>query len=380
MTLLKGPTPLNRLRISSYKYDTNKYQNGCDQPGILNFNDGQCVDWGNPLSEIYLEALRYLSGKTSPTSAFNASDSSFISSLPQVPWQDPMPQTEWCANNSIITVSTGLNSFDRDQLSNDLGIDATAETNKLNTLEGITGNYLIGGNGSTKNNQCTAKPLSGLANAEGICPEVPSLKGGYHIAGLAYYANTHDMRNDRKDKQTVTTYSVALAESLPRFDIPVGSGTVTLLPACQANSTATAIASTSGWRSCSMTDLIIESVNYSNGKLVSGSFLVNWEDSTWGNDYDMDGIERLAFCVGSSCASLGIRCPTAIDVNATVPIPTNIGSDQLVITTCAVQAVAGHALRFGYTITGSTQDGVYMPILRPGGLNFTAGAVLPSIK
>ena len=32
--------------------------------------------------------------------------------------------------------------------------------------------------------------------------------------------------------QSINTYSVALAESLPRFEIPVGSGTITILPAC----------------------------------------------------------------------------------------------------------------------------------------------------
>ena len=307
---------LNRFRISSYSFDSKAYQSGCGTPGITSFIDGECIDWGNPLSEIYLETLRYLAGKTSATGAFNASDATNILSLPQVSWTDPMPAGEWCAYNTAVVISTGLNSFDRDQLSNDIGIDATAKTNAVGTQENISGSYLYGDDGSgTDQNQCTAKSLGNLADVKGICPEVPSLQGGYHIAGLAYDAHVRDLRSDRQGKQLIDTYSVALAESLPSFEIPVGDKTITLLPACEARTN-----NSSPWRVCSMTDLIVEQMNYSGSgsdkKLVSGSLLVNWEDSTWGNDYDMDGIERLAFCVGSACSSLTVRCPTTADANA----------------------------------------------------------------
>ena len=67
----------------------------------------------------------------------------------------------------------------------------------LVTLEGISGDYLIGSNGSVNNKQCTEKSLSNLSAAQGICPEMPSQEGGYHIAGLAYYARTHDLRPDQ---------------------------------------------------------------------------------------------------------------------------------------------------------------------------------------
>ncbi|AEG00551.1 pilus assembly protein [Methylomonas methanica] len=355
---------LNRFRISSYDFSNHVYQNSCNSPGILSFNNGQCVEWGNPLSETYLESLRYLAGKTTPN--FATDDSGFISSLPQVSWVDPMPATEWCATNSIITLSTGLNSFDGDDLSNDLGIDVSSETNAVGTAENISGNYLVGSNGTVNDKQCTAKSVANLASVSGICPEVPSLEGTYNIAGLAYYARTHDLRTDRDNKQNVTTYSVALAESLPKFEIPVGSGKVSLLPACEANSSSTATAVTSGWRICSMTDLTVESLTYTSGKLVSGSLKVNWEDSTWGNDYDMDGIAGLKFCVGSSCTP-----------GATNNAAPSAGDTTIKVQASALQANAGHTLRFGYTITGTTNDGITLPILRPGGANFNLGDALP---
>jgi type IV pilus assembly protein PilY1 len=359
---------LNRFRISSYDFTNHVYQSSCNSPGLLSFNNGQCVEWGNPLSETYLESLRYLAGKTTPTTDFNTSDSSFISSLPQISWVDPMPSTEWCATSSVIAISTGLNSFDGNELgNNDLDINAATETDAVGSAENISGNYLVGSNGTTNNKQCTSKSVSNLSSVAGICPEVPSLEGTYNIAGLAYYARTHDLRSDRTGKQNVNTYSVALAESLPKFEIPVGSGTVTLLPACEANSTASATAATSSWRICSMTDLTVESLTYADGKLVSGSLKVNWEDSTWGNDYDMDGIAGLKFCVGSSCT------PGA--TNNAVP---SAGNTTIKVEASVLQAAAGHALRFGYTITGTTGDGVVLPILRPGGSNFNLGAALPS--
>lgn len=356
---------LSRFRISSYNFTSNNYQNSCNSPGLLSFNNGQCVEWGNPLSETYLESLRYLAGKT--TASFATDDSGFISSLPQVSWTDPMPVTEWCATNSIIALSTGLNSFDGDELSNDLGINVSTETNLVGTAENISGNYLIGSNGTANDKQCTAKSVTNLSSVAGICPEVPSTEGTYNIAGLAYYARTHDLRSDRDGTQNVNTYSVALAESLPKFEIAVGDDTVTLLPACEANSSSSATASTSGWRICSMTDLTVESLTYDNGRLVSGSLKINWEDSTWGNDYDMDGIAGLKFCVGSSCT------PGATN-NATP----STGDNTIKVQASALQANAGHTLRFGYTITGTTNDGISLPVLRPGGANFNLGASLPS--
>lgn len=348
---------LNRLRISSYDYDTNKYETPCNTAGLSSLGDGSgCADWGNPLSEIYLETLRYLSGESTATTAFNADDSGHIDDLPQVSWRDPMPSDEYCADTSVLTLTTGLNSFDTDQLTGHglTGLNVTTVTNTVGTLEGgLPGKYMLGTGSVTDDKQCTAKVLNNLADAEGVCPEVPSMEGGYHIAGMAYHARTADLRSDRTDDQLLTTYGVALAESLPSFSVTAGSNTVTLLPACLANGTGSAAIADSGWRYCSMTDLIVE---FSSA--IEGKFLINWEDSTWGNDYDMDGIARLEYCIGKTCANTGISNDNSV------------GDAQLRVRVEAVQANAGHALAFGYTLAGSTDDGLKIKVLRPGGANF----------
>jgi len=375
---------LNRIRISSYNYTSNRYENGCNSPGILSFSDGSCVDWGNPLSEIYLETLRYLAGKSSPTTAFSANDSSFMSLSPVNSWIDPMPAAEFCADTSIITLSTGLNSFDTDQLVNDLSIDANSVTDTVGTLEGISGNYLVGEHDSNDDNSCTSKTVTNLSKVKGICPEVPSIEGGYHLAGLAYYSRITDLRSDRTGDQIVTNYSVALAESLPRFDISVGTEIVTILPACGANSSGSAGLSSSGWRECSLTGVTIEDFVYdSNGKLVAGSLQMQWEDSTWGNDYDLDGTSRLLFCSGpTNCANFTASgkaiCPTTSASSSNISWGV-VGTNQVAIASCVIQADAGHALRFGYIVTGTSgQDGINFNILRPGGNNFPLGSRLPS--
>lgn len=413
---------LNRIRIAGFKYTSggaNDYHRySCNSPGLTSFTNGQCVDWGNPLAETYLESLRYFSN-AGATSTFNVSDASILASIPQVTWTDPLPAEEWCALSSVILLSTGLNSFDTDDLASftpsggTATIDANTLTNTVGTHEGISGSYLIGQNGTDDNKQCTAKSVSNLSSVKGICPEVPSTEGGYGVAGLAYGPKTIDLRPsyatdrttrwggtaainpDWAKRQPLNTYAVQLAESLPSFDVPVGTGTVTLLPACQANSTGTApawTASSTGWRNCSMTNLIVDTnvamasvgsdtsakTNTCSGNgTTSGCFTVAWEDSTWGNDYDMDGIQRLGYCVGQACDTFKMLCPTSgTSGSAYATIGSWTGVSGIRVATCAIQADAGHALTFGYTITGTTSDGAYFPILRPGGKTFTVGLKL----
>lgn len=355
---------LNRIRIAGWDYGGNGvHVNSCNSPGIASFTDGQCVDWGNPLAEMYLESLRYFAGRSGPTSAFDSTtaEQTHLPSLPKVSWSDPLPEGQWCAMSSTVILSTGLNSFDTDQLTNDIGIDATDLTNKVGVKENISGSYLIGSNGTTNDSQCTPKTLTGgLASARGVCPEVPALEGGYHIAGLAYanlnvdirpgYAADRNRRwgstasNPRPGyaaRQPMSTYSVAVAESLPRLEIPVGATTVSFLPACMSNSSGTAGHNSTGWRVCSLNDMRFVSLTTdAAGRPTSGTIEVSWEDSTWGNDYDMDGIQEIEFSTGGG---------------------------TLVLRSRILRSSAGFALRFGYTVTGSTTDGTTFPLLERGG-------------
>lgn len=348
---------LNALRITEYEMNGHDYAD-CDAPGILPSQLGtaanrECSNWGNPLSEIYLETLRYLGNAGGPTSAFQADDSGQFSELAPVSWQDPYAATEYCAATNIVAVSTGVSSFDTDQLGSAADIngltgsaDVDAWTDLAGALEGVGGtNYFIGEAASNSNGQCTAKTVGSLSEMAGLCPSAPGLGGGFHSAGLAYYAHTQDIRGDLQDDQLVTTHGIQLARELPEFRVKVGNSEVSFAPACEANSTGSeALNSTDpDWRNCSLVD--VTNLDWFGDH---GSMNIQWEDSSWGNDYDMDAVVNLEFCVGSAC------------------IPA-VQPDEIRFTLNPVDGAAGHAIRFGYTLAGTNSDGIHFKLLRQGG-------------
>lgn len=367
---------LNRIRISSFRFGDrlensttdNAYVEqvganafvsgrGCADNGGASFNDGRCPDWGNPIAEMYFEALRYFAGKT--TANFSSDDSAYLASaLPAPAWVDPLPATEWCALSNIVVISAGPNSFDGDALTKNQDppdkVDAVALTNRVGTLEGLAAgtSVLIGGN----DGQCTAKTLGSLSEARGICPEAPNTQGSYHIAGLALANRTVDLRpgyNIQRDnrwsdinpawaaRQPMNTFTVALAESLPTFEVDTTpdapGGVIRFLPACQACSGTTqdACQAPSEWTPCTLTD-----VRILQSSATQGSFLVVWEGAQWGLDYDMDAISRYDWCLGAACDSPAVA------------------SDRLRITVSLPQKVAGAQMRFGVIASGTTADGL----------------------
>ncbi|WP_424683828.1 pilus assembly protein [Frateuria sp. YIM B11624] len=439
---------LSRFRITGWNPDKDNY-NDCgtygilqrdvdganghlDDPGSSSGSAYKCKDSGNPLAEMYAEALRYIGGENTPTSIFNVSDTSInaVSGLPLATWHDPYRDPKdggnpYCANCSIIVITTGLNSFDSDQIPTvaALPVQADAATTLVGTNEDLAGSdasgsppkYLVGRYGALTSNTyqdvCTPYEIDDLALAHGICPDVPSLEGGYQMAGLAYEAWTNDLRKDKTGTQKVQTYAIALAESLPSFTIPVcetGNSIdscpvdfITITPACQANNNGSAaLDSTSGWRSCYLGNLTVGAktsttqkdkngnpkvyglpttvITYNGQRRpVRGSFAITWEDSQWGNDHDNDVIEMLSFCVGSYCSYDGNKdgqddiCEDTLDSQICKAGKVNTNNGQfLVARVQALSAYAGNALRIGYTMAGAdnaTGQAARFTVLRPGG-------------
>ncbi|WP_097462270.1 pilus assembly protein [Mangrovitalea sediminis] len=354
----------------------------CNQPGISisAFKSGatyQCRDWGNPVSEIYLEALRYFAGATDATSAFVADDTPYISTLKTATWPsqlsaNPLSTDNACANCSIIMISSGVNSFDGDELSSVSSINSltvsgiNAETDLVGQKEyGTFPLSFLSGGGT--DDLCSPKSLSGLSGALGICPESPALEGTYAIAGLAYYGKTHDLRPDLSGSQTIDTYGVDLAESVPSFEIPVGGGKIRFLPACESNHNGNATVTSSGWLPCRLYDVeVLNLTKDANGNLTSGRLVFYWEDSPWGNDSELDGSQVVSFCVGSACKYDDTRPNSDYD-------DVTVGANELRISQGVGSTAAGFALRFGYDITGAS-SGNGAPsgsewLLRPGNQN-----------
>src|SRR5690625_7534736 len=80
---------------------------------MTSFNDGRCLNWGNPQSEIYLESLRYLAGKTA-TAGFASNDANYIDGLTTASWADPLSNQNYCAPVNVIQFNASVSSYDND--------------------------------------------------------------------------------------------------------------------------------------------------------------------------------------------------------------------------------------------------------------------------
>src|SRR5579883_1522754 len=412
-----------------------------DNPGGGKYH---CNAWGNPLSEIYAEALRYIEGNgNTATPAFDAgNDKNWISGIPDhVKWIDPYGPAQvsgnstgggnpYCATCSILVLSTGLNSFDSDEIPTDsAGLNAYTLTNSVGSLENFNGSYLIGrvlgqidpdtGIKSpsyplplntaidTYSDACTAKTLTGdLGDAIGICPDVPSLEGSYGIAGLAYGAWTKDLRPDLASGanakpssfiNNVQTYAVQLAESLPSFNISVGGSTISFSPVCYANPNNGQSFTAPGYHTCSLGQVQVGTVTssapskYIYGRPLlpnntAGSFVFTWEDSTFGSDHDMDMVTVVTYCVGSACTytngqtkqNIGGGTYTGYDIcwrsdsalcTSSGGKPT-VGANQVLIRTEVLAESTGDTMVNGYALAGTASNDGLNRILRVAPPNF----------
>ncbi|MGE8236724.1 MAG: pilus assembly protein [Stenotrophomonas indicatrix] len=429
---------ISNFRIDQWNWSNN--WNDCNTYGILNRQDqggngnladpgtsGQkCSAWGNPLAEMYAEALRYVGG-----GAKIYGDGGDLSGLPtSVAWKDPyrLPAdggNSYCATCSILVLSSGLPSFDSDNIGSVTNLAAaTTATDAIGAAEGIAGNtYMIGRIGDTPKGTslnthediCQGRTITSLSKARGICPDIPSMEGSYMMAGLAKAAAETDMRPGVQSKPssyklTATTYTVAMAENLPQFEIAVGGRKIGLAPLCQANDSGGATQATKGWRSCFLGSVGIGTkvANSTGGNLVygrtyrsdaqAGSFSLVWEDSLWGNDHDNDVVAMLSYCVGAACNDTGAfnnicwRADAKVSNSAVgntrlcnytrnsnddwigTTLVNDVAADEVLIRIENLSAYAGNAMLTGYTITGSNaSNAVQRLALRPGNSN---GSVL----
>lgn len=328
-------TTMDKLRIARYYYGSGNNDglyNSTDSCswGISSFTEGNCSNWGNPISEMYLEAVRYFAG-LSATASFAATDSDYITNLTSENWSDPFTSDTWCARPNIILINASEVSYDDDTLDMS-GLpgspSASSLTNTVGDLEGISGNaFFVGENGTDNNQLCTAKTVAALGNVRGTCPGSPRLSGTYYASGISHWARTNDIRTDLQDDQIIITRAITLVGGVPRIQVPVpgSTGTVTILPACRNK-----YPNPDG--NCAIVDFKIIAQDLQAG---TGTFYVNWEDSEQGGDYDQDMKGTLSYAISTQDNSITITT----DVNA---------------------KSTPHEMGFGYVISGTTLDGFHV--------------------
>jgi len=332
------------LKLFGYTFagGTGSYS-GADGCGLLSPDptEGNCTSWGNPLSEIYVETLRYLAGM-SATSAFTytqAGSKDNTVGLLQPAWVNQLTSTNYCTPLNVIVMNASVSSYDNDQAPSDLfpsGTTAITLTNTIggSTYENIVGTFLIGNNGSANDGVCSPKAVGGsgtsFGNLFGICPEAPALRGSFQMAGAAWWARTNRIRSDITGVPTsdakslkVTTYGVALASAVPTIQIPVPGTSPTTYVTIQPTARTYNVALDRGHGSIVDFKVIRQDLAAGTGK-----FFVSWEDSTQGNDYDLDMWGTISYSFPAS--------------------------GQIQVTTDVIYAAAGHSIAFGYVISGTT--------------------------
>jgi len=367
---------MDNLRIRNFNnqavqisyFDNFVYKNGNGQRGQL-MTERYYGDWGNPIAEMMYESLRYFSGKTSAITAFSDGTSTDDAQVGLVTptWTDPYPigtglstPSNWCAKPSMMVVS-GNPSFDADQLpgnyfttvstdlkdSTNIGIDTATLLNNISSSEGLTsGNYFVGQSGNTNDGAPTAKAVASLAQVRGLVPDETNSQGSYYAAAVAYFGKKSTLRDYGNGKKidNVDTYVISLNDPLPKIVLPNG---ITIIPFARtildntAGNTSTISKSKGIFQPTNqIVGWYIESMNFSNPNNYSLTFRVNFEDSSWGNDFEMDVMARYEITGDSTSATIKVT-----------PIANVVG---------------GAAQNMGYVISGvrnangDSQDGTYL--------------------
>jgi type IV pilus assembly protein PilY1 len=138
---------------------------------------------------------------------------------------------------------------------------------------------------------------------------------------LAYYAHKHSLQSvSGKATPTVDTYAVSLAPPTPSLKIPVGSNTVTVIPAGY------------NLRNSNAMQLINFRVISQSSDNSSGLYFMNFENAPAGSDYDNDMKGYMYYAVSGNSVK---------------------------ITMWETGSSAGATQTMGYTISGVSDSGTY---------------------
>ncbi len=387
---------VNRLKIFGYNYGDGTYVGGTPNDNCqvfaatagdasnnrLSFTEGRCGNWGNPMSEIYLESLRYFAGASAATPAFtytSAGSKDTALGLPLPTWAAPtlLSNANYCTPLNVINFNAAVSSYDGDQFTTtDLAgaPSAVTRTNTVGTQEGINGTQrfigrMLGATPTLPLNPdltvndnfevCTAKSVSALGDASGICSEAPALEGSWLMSGLAHYAKTNRVRTDLTavpagdiKSLRVTTYGVTLASNVPQIQFRNPSNPAqtlaTLLPAYRPQ--VSQAASGHGAGAIVQFSAVPGSFFPATGAATGterGRYVVSYEVSQQGADYDMDAWGVISYCVKTASNSCGSVTGTSETVG------------NISVTTDLITHAASGTHGFGYVISGTNADGAH---------------------
>ncbi len=169
---------------------TNPHNDATGNSGVINYINkfGELTNVhksNDPASELYYTALRYFKNQGNIAAYSNTTDEAQKDKFPVITnWSDPIQYA--CQKNVILGIGDVNTHEDRNLPHTDDTLNVNAYTQKVFDLEGI--------------NKTASNVFTGRGNSA-------------YIAGLAYYANTTDIRSNVSGKQTVSTYWVDVREN-----------------------------------------------------------------------------------------------------------------------------------------------------------------------
>ncbi len=374
---------INNLRIRDFNNGRTDqiYKNAI---GNRAANQGEYVDWGNPVAELMYEAVRYFAGAGSATSEYATGTTIDTQvGLPIATWDNPYnsastAKAPYCARANILTISDTNTSYDSDQLPGSAfsstftgtlagkhiitgineNLNVSSVANFITANEpGVTGAKFIGEVAGTPSDTApTAKNVTSLGAVRGLAPEEPTKQGGYYASSVAHFAKTHDLHTTLQGTQTVNNLFVALASPLPKIEAKLPNGrSINIIPFAKSVGGAFSITNAKGayQPTNQIVDFYVESIANSgsstlatstwpdydvsiNGGRYQAKFRINFEDVEQGNDHDMDAI---------------VEYTVKANANNTLDVVLN-----------PVYQAGGVQHRMGYIVSGSNRDGIYLVV------------------
>jgi len=410
-------TSINRLKIIDFNYGDHSYSN-CGWIVNRPMTEGECKMWGNPLAEMMYESLRYFAGKGTTSGGGQTAEFDYSTtadsgvSLSKPKWgynkgsvyYKPFEIFPSCSQPFLLLLSDINTSFDSDQIPGSLypktdntyftedsatpqlGLGVTTSgksllnqlTDFIGEKEGINGHsWFIGESVGTNNDFiCTAKAITNLSAARGMCPEEPTKKGSYYAAALAYYGKTQFAA--KTGNSAISTFVVAMSSPFADIKVKAGNGFVNVVPVgksvygggvdkclptgggtCSLAELTTAdskkyyntvcTASDAFCPTNSLVDFYIDDTKYdASNNIIYMKFRINFEDVEQGADHDMDAIASYELCTQAAATAHYGSCTGTI-----AGLQVKVKSEY---------AAGGIAQLLGFVISGTTEDGTYLVI------------------
>lgn len=376
--------------------------------------NGRFPSWGNPMSEMVTQAMAYFAGlpMAGSNQVIGTVNDANVGLPTGVGRQDPLDDSVLdrvsglsrremygraiCRPMHMLAISSGSVTHDTADgdgedvygtatafLSKNVpeggGSTIQAATHEVGDHEGINNSKRsVGSVTAGFGADCTAKSIgtvvtNGLAQVAGVCPEAPAVKGSYLGTGAAFIANTRAVR--RLDELTdatgrsvntarlppealrVRSYAATLSGGVARIEVPIPGKPGKFVYITPESSWDFAEYRTTNGELMPGAMLTFRAIHgAANGR--SASYVVTWNDTQFGGDYDMDIVGFLRWEIE--------------------PSPEREGAFKLTVLTDILNQEAGAKGGHGFSVMGAVGESLpagYLPdgrYLTHGGMGYRA--------